>query len=122
MQMVAGIVVSTLLFVAVPSAWGNGPAKCNVQLTREEAIQLLAEGSVRANDDVPLGKVPDPKAVDAAKRNVSRQLEAGSKMRFINRDDDCTVLVFFHHPDKAGSGISVRADAKKQLIDFLQHR
>ena len=120
--MVATIVRAAILCLAVSNVWGNGPAKCTVQLKREEAIQLLAEGSVRAENHLALNSPLDQKVVDEARRRVSAQLAEGWKMRFINRGEDCTVLVFFHHPNKAGSGISVRADAKKRLVDFLQHR
>jgi hypothetical protein len=110
-----------LLCIVVSDVWGSGPASCVVQLTREEAIRLLAEGSVRAKNDLPLGSSLDENAVEDAKRGVSAQLRNGWEIRLVDRDD-CTVLVSFLRPGRIGSGITVRADAKKRLVDFLQHR
>ena len=110
-----------LLSFVVSNVWGSGPTTCTVELTRDDAIELLAEASVRAANNLSLESVLDTSAVNEAKRKVSAQFRDGWAIRYAEQSD-CTVLMFFHKADMPGSGILVRADAKKRLVGFLPHR
>ena len=111
-----------LLCVAVSEVWGTETASCVVQLTRQDAIHLLAEGSVRARNNLSLESSVDGSVIDEATRRISAQLKDGWELH-VKHQDDCTVLIYYNDPKRpTSSGISVRANEKKRIVSILQHR
>jgi hypothetical protein len=114
--------VLALLCIASSSAWAGDPVRYSGRLTRQNAVQLLAEGSVRARYDLPPESSVDKNAVDEAKRWIRARLENGWELQF-KQMDDCSFWVSYSDPKKRYStGISVLANEKKQITDVLQPR
>ena len=120
--MVATITRVLALCIASSSAWAGDSARCSARLTRQNAVQLLAEGSVRARYDLPAESSVDKNAVNEAKRWILARLENGWELQY-KQMDDCTIWVSYGDPKRRySSGISVLANKQKQITDVLQPR
>lgn len=110
-----------LYCIVMSGASANGRGACSAELTREDAIHLLAEGYVRAMNNLPVQASVERKAVEEARRGISAQVEKGWLLQ-IKQEKDCTYTIIYKNPKRSGSGLSVFADEKKRLVDIFQHR
>ncbi len=116
------LVTLVVVFAAFANvSCASGPSNCSSNVNRDDAINLLAEVSVKAAKSLPPNSTLDDASVREAKQRISSQLREGWDVT-VQQQPDCSFLISLENPSARGGGLSLRANAEKRILEIFQQR
>ena len=91
------------------------------KLSRDDAIDVLAEATIRVGQNLPPDAVVDRTSMEEVRRKIVSQTSEGWKLN-IREEKDCIFHLWLENPNLRMGGLSVRVKSERRILETFQGR